>query len=137
MLIYAVDSTSAFHKPAKTWLEDALNGTTRVGFPWVSLMEFQRITTHPRASANPLEPADAWSHVTEWLDADQSWVPEPGDRHGTILGKLIIEGSFGGNLVTDAHLAALALEFGVGICSFDSDFARFPELTWVNPAAPG
>jgi uncharacterized protein len=105
-----------------------------VGFPWVSLIAFQRIATHPRASAHPLSPKEAWSYVADWLDADQSWIPSPGGRHGEILGQLLVGGDLRGNLVTDAHLAALAIEHGVGISSFDSDFARFPELTWVNPA---
>lgn len=134
VLLYAVDASSPFHQPAKTWLEDALNGPSRIGFPWVSLAAFQRIATHPRASANPLNPRQAWSHVSDWLDADQSWIPHPGERHAQILGKLIINGDLRGSLVTDAHLAALALEHGVGICSTDTDFARFPELTWHNPA---
>lgn len=134
VLLYAADSTSAFHKVSKTWLEDALNGPTRVGFPWISLTAFQRIATHPRVSASPLAPQEAWSFVTDWLEADQAWVPHPGDRHAEILGRFLRDGDLRGNLVTDAHLAALAIEHGVGICSFDSDFARFPEVAWANPA---
>jgi len=134
VLLYAVDRTSAFHSQAKAWLESSLNGPTRVGFPWVSLIAFQRISTHPRALANPLSPKEAWSYLTEWLDADQSWIPTPGEWHANILGRLIAGTDARGNLITDAHLAALALEHGVAVSSFDSDFARFPELTWFNPA---
>lgn len=134
VLLYAVDSGSAFHKSSKIWLENALNGPARIGFPWVSLTAFQRIATHPRVSANPLKPHDAWSYVTDWLEADQAWVPHPGERHAEILGRLLVHGDLRGNLVTDAHLAALAIEHGVGICSFDSDFARFPEINWTKPA---
>lgn len=133
VLLYAVDAGSPFHERAITWLEDALNGPTRVGLPWESLMAFQRIATHPRASANPLSPQEAWSYVADWLDADQSWIPGPTDRHADILGKLIVDGDLRGNLVPDAHLAALAIEHGVGMCSADTDFARFPGLTWINP----
>ncbi|MPY96606.1 MAG: PIN domain-containing protein [Actinophytocola sp.] len=133
VLLCAVDATSAFHRSAREWLEDALNGRARVGFPWVSLTAFQRISTHPRVSAHPLTPHDAWSHIEDWLAADQSWIPTPGDRHADILGELLMKGDLRGNLVTDAHLAAIAIEHGVGICSFDSDFARFPHLTWVHP----
>lgn len=132
VLIYAVDEDAEFHEASKTWLETALNGSTRVGFPWPSLLAFQRITTHPRASANPLTPAKAWSFITDWLEADQSWIPIPGDRHAELLGSLLAD-DIRGNLITDAHLAALALEHGVGVCSFDSDFARFPDLRWVHP----
>ena len=133
VLLYAFDSTSHFHTPARTWLEKSMNGVERVGLPWVSLTAFQRIITHPRVTANPLTPVEAWSCITDWLDADQAWVPTPGNRHRDILGQLLIDGDLHGNLVTDAHLAALAIEYGTGICSFDSDFARFDNLHWVNP----
>jgi toxin-antitoxin system PIN domain toxin len=133
VLLYAVDNRSHFHATARTWLDGAMNGVERVGLPWASLMAFQRIITHPRVTANPLTPADAWSLVTDWLDADQVWVPVPGGRHRDILGRLLIDGDLHGNLVTDAHLAALAIEYGTGICSFDSDFARFDGLDWIHP----
>lgn len=134
VLLYAVDDQSHFHIPARTWLDEAMNGVERVGLPWVSLMAFQRIITHSRVTANPLTPADAWSYITDWLDADQVWVPTPGGRHRDILGALLTEGDLRGNLVTDAHLAALAIEYGTSICSFDADFARFDGLHWINPA---
>lgn len=133
VLLYAVDDTSHFHAPARSWLEDALNGVERVGVPWVSLMAFQRIITHPRVTARPLAASDAWGYVTDWLDADQVWVPTPGPRHRDVLGRLLVDGDLRGNLVPDAHLAALAIEHGTGVCSFDSDFARFPGLLWIHP----
>lgn len=136
VLLYAVDSDSTFHAAARDWLEAALNGPARVGLPWASLLAFQRISTHPRASASPLSPGQAWSYIADWLDADSAWVPAPGEKHAEILRRLLIDGDLRGNLVTDAHLAALAIEHGVGICSADSDFARFAELSWVNPTAP-
>lgn len=117
-------------------MDSALNGGERVGLPWLSLLAFQRIMTHPRATANPLTATDAWGYVTDWLDADQAWIPVSGARHREILGTLLTGGDLRGNLVTDAHLAALAIEHGTGICSYDSDFARFPSLHWVNPARP-
>lgn len=137
VLLYAVDSTSTFHSRARDWLEDALNSATRIGFPWASLLAFQRIATHPRASTSPLSPAEAWQHVTDWLEAASAWVPVPGPRHADVLRQLIVDGDLRGNLVTDAHLAALAIEHGVAIASADSDFARFPTVAWVNPAASG
>jgi toxin-antitoxin system PIN domain toxin len=135
VLLYAVAADSKFHDAARDWLEETLNGSTRVGLPWASLLAFQRISTHPRASASPLSPRQAWTYIADWLDADATWIPGPGDRHADILQRLIIDGDLRGNLVTDAHLAALAIEQGVGICSTDSDFARFPQLNWVNPVA--
>lgn len=118
---------------ALTWLEEALNGVERVGLPWLSLMAFQRIAAHPRATPTPLNAAAAWSYVTDWLDADQTWIPEAGPRHRDILGTLLVDGDLRGNLVSDARLAALAIEHGTGVCSYDSDFARFRDLRWIHP----
>jgi hypothetical protein len=133
VLLYAVDARSPFHQPARKWVEDALSGPVRVGLPWVSLTAFLRISTHPRASVNPLSPADAWTYVEDWLAAGPTWIPEPTARHADLLQGLVVDGDLRGNLIPDAHLAALALEHGVGVCSADSDFARFPQLRWVNP----
>jgi hypothetical protein len=137
VLLYAIDSESPFHGAARTWLEQALEGPTRIGFPWVTLTAFLRISTHPRASAEPLTPAEAWSFVKDWLAAEPAWIPGPTPRHAEVLERLVIEGDLRGNLVTDAHLATLAIEHGVGVCSADSDFARFPGVRWVNPCARG
>ncbi len=133
VLLYAVDDQSHFHVSARRWLDDAMNDVERVGLPWVSLMAFQRIITHPRVTANPLSPSAAWGYITDWLDADQAWVPAPGTRHRDIIGRLLIEGDLRANLVTDAHIAALAIEHGTAVCSFDSDFARFDGLHWISP----
>jgi uncharacterized protein len=133
LLLYAVDRTSRYHKGAAEWLTEQLNGPRRVGLPWPSLVAFLRISTHPRASANPLAPEDAVRYVEEWLAPDVTWVPQPGARHATLLADLITGRQVTGNLVSDAHLAALAIEHGLTLCSADSDFARFPELSWRNP----
>lgn len=133
VLLYAVDEQSHFHTTARTWLEEALNGDERVGLPWASLMAFQRIITHPRVTATPLTAAQAWGFVTDWLDADQAWVPTPGRRHRDIVGRPLVDADLRGNLVTDAHLAALAIEHGTGICSFDSDYARFEGAHRITP----
>jgi toxin-antitoxin system PIN domain toxin len=133
LLLYAVDTTSPFHAPAAAWLTDQFNGPRRVGLPWQSLVAFIRISTHPRASASPLSPTDAIRYVEDWLAPDISWVPTPGPAHGTLLADLIGRYQLRGNLVSDAHLAALAIEHGLTLCSADTDFARFPELSWSNP----
>ena len=133
ILLYAVDAESTFHDAARAWLEETLNGPSRVGLPWASLLAFQRISTHPRASASPLSPGEAWSFISDWLDAEATWVPAPGERHAEILHRLIADGDLRGNLVTDAHLAALAIEHGCELITTDSDFARFPGLRWRHP----
>jgi len=135
VLLFAVDRTSPFHAPASRWLTDRLNGPGRVGLPWQSLGAFLRISTHPRAANRPLSPADAWKHVEDWLDADPAWIPQPTNRHATVLGSLIEKHHLRGNLVSDAQLAALAIEHGLAVCSADTDFARFPEIRWENPVA--
>jgi toxin-antitoxin system PIN domain toxin len=135
LLIYAVDSTTPEHPRASAWLTDRLNGDRRVGMPWESLSAFLRISTHPRATTRPLLPADAWRFVEDWLAVDVVWVPVATERHADVLGGLIGRHRVSGNLVPDAHLAALAIEHGLEICSADTDFARFTEVRWRNPIA--
>jgi toxin-antitoxin system PIN domain toxin len=136
LLVFAVHERSPFHAPAKEWVTKRLNGARRVGFPWQSLGAFLRIVTHPRAFERPLDPDTAWSRVADWLACDVAWIPEPGERHADILGELITRHQVRGNLIPDAQLAALALEHGLSVCSADTDFARFTEISWENPLAP-
>ena len=79
--------------------------------------------------------AAAWQQVSHWLAADPVWTPAPTDHHAAILGNLLALPGVHGNLVPDAHLAALAIEHGLTLCSTDGDFARFPGLNWVDPIA--
>ncbi|MDQ3114712.1 MAG: PIN domain-containing protein [Actinomycetota bacterium] len=136
ILLYAVDEDSPFHPAARGWLEAALAGPRRVGIPWSSLTAFVRIATHPRATHSPLSPAEAWEFVDDWLDAPATWVPAAGRGHRDLLGRLVRDLDLRGNLVSDAALAALCIEHGLQIVSADSDFARFTEITWINPVRP-
>lgn len=133
VLLYSVDEDSTFHEAAREWMVAALNGAQRVGIPWQSLWAFVRIATNPRALASPLSPAQAWEHITDWLDAPATWVPGPGRGHAEILGPLLMGKDLRAGLVTDAVLAALCIEHGLAVVSADSDFARFPEIEWINP----
>ncbi|WP_210183833.1 TA system VapC family ribonuclease toxin [Bradyrhizobium sp. DOA9] len=135
ILLYACNSTADLHAESRKWLDEKLNGTARVGLPWPSLLAFLRIATNPRAFRKPLSIADAWEQVSSWLSAETVWVPEPAEHHAAVLGKLLALPGIYGNLVPDVHLAALAIEHGLTLCSTDGDFARFPELTWFNPLA--
>lgn len=135
ILLYAADSQSPHHSVSAEWLTSALNGTERVGLPWQSLGAFLRIITHPRVAAAPLSAAAAQAHVDRWLAADPAWVPPATERTALAYAKLAVKHRVTGNLVPDAQLAALALEFGVAVVSADSDFARFPEVRWINPLA--
>jgi len=135
LLLYAVNSAASQHDAAADWLTEQLNGPRRVGLPWQSLGAFMRIATHPRAFARPLSPAVAWSCVTDWLAAPTTWIPTPGPSHAQLLGELVVRYELRGNLISDAQLAALALEHGLTVCSADTDFARFTEVRWENPVA--
>jgi toxin-antitoxin system PIN domain toxin len=133
LLLYATDERSPHNPPAVEWIEKQLNGSRRVGLPWQCLAAFLRVSTHPRVLASPLSPADAWRQVEEWLVAPAAWVPAPGPAHAELLGELLVRHEISGNLVPDAQLAALALEHGLTVCSTDTDFARFTEVSWENP----
>ncbi len=135
ILVYAVDRRSQQHERAAAYLTEALGGPTRVGFPWQTIGAYLRLVTHPRVMTNPLSPAEAWADIENWLAADVAWVPSAGARTASILGDLIQRHGCTANLVKDAQLAALAIEHGVPVVSADTDFARFPEVMWVNPVS--
>ena len=133
VLLYAVDIESPHHEKAAGWLDDAFAGARRLALPWQTIGAFLRIATHPRLFVQPLTPVQAWRDLEQWLDAPQVWIPEAGERTARILGDLVVRLGVTGNLLTDAQLAALAIEHGIPVVSADSDFARFPEVTWINP----
>jgi uncharacterized protein len=135
ILLYASNAESDQHTETRDWLDGQLSGSAPVGLPWRSLLAFLRIATNPRAFRRPLAMAIAWQQVSSWLSAETVWTPEPTERHAVVLGDLLALPGVHGNLVPDAHLAALAIEHGLTLCSTDGDFARFPGLTWRNPLA--
>src|SRR5215831_65153 len=135
LLLYAKVADYPNHTRAHAWLEGHLNASSRVGMPWPSLLAFLRIITNPHLFETPLSMGQAWAQVEEWLALPIVWIPEPTDRHAAILGQLLQSASIVANLVSDAHLAALAIEHGLTLCSSDRDFARFPGLRWENPLA--
>lgn len=135
LLVYAHVSDFEQHEAARSWLDDRLNGSARVGLPWPSLLAFMRLVTNPRVFERPEGIGAAWQQLEEWLDCDSTWIPTPTERHREILGGLLRESVTRANLVPDAHLAALALEHGLVLASTDGDFARFPDLRWENPLA--
>lgn len=110
LLLYAANQAAPEHRPAREWLDSRLSGTARVGLPWPSLLAFVRL-------------------------AGPAWAPQPTSRHAEILGALFAPSSMTSRLVPDAHLAALAIEHGLTLCSTDGDFARFAGLDWQNPLA--
>jgi hypothetical protein len=135
LLLYAHAQSFPQHERARRWLDGRFNGAAPVGLPWPSLLGFLRIATNPRVFERPAAVADAWRQVLDWLGSERSWVPHPGKRHRELLGGLLAAPGVQANLVQDAHLAALAIEHGLILCSSDGDFARFPGLRWENPLA--
>lgn len=133
LLLYAKIADLPQHERAASWLEGQVRAASRIGLPWVSLVAFLRISTNARVFSRPLPVARAWEQVEEWLALPGVWVPEPTEQHGAVFGKLLRSAGATANLVPDAHLAAIALEHGLEVCSTDADFARFPGLRWRNP----
>ncbi len=133
VLLYAVDETARHHARAKAFLENHLNGEVRIGIPWQSLSAFLRIATHPRIMTSPLTSQAAAGMVDDWRAAPAAWVPEPSPATWVVLRRLLVDHEITGNLVPDAHLAALAIQHGVPVASADTDFARFGDGVWLNP----
>lgn len=136
ILLYAVDERSPHHGPIAEWFTRQLNGAERIWLPWQSIGAFLRIATHPRVSSRPLSGREAHDHVERWLAVEAVDVAIPGRRAVEALGDLVRAHEITGNLVPDAQIAAQAIELGVAVASVDSDFARFPEIRWVNPLHP-
>ena len=129
VLLYSVNKRSAHHASARGWLDDALSGSEAVAFSWLALLSFLRVSTMvtlPR----PMPVQAAVRVVEEWLSAEAAVVINPTSRHVGLVGGLLLGAGMAGNLVNDAHLAALAIEHGGKVVSFDTDFARFPGLQW-------
>jgi toxin-antitoxin system PIN domain toxin len=124
------------HATAKAWLDDRLNGAERVGLPWAALLAFLRLSASPRVMTRPMALRDATAVVRAWLELPVTWTPEPTERHAATLTALL-EPETKSDLVPDAHLAALAIEHGLMLCSTDRDFARFEGLRWTDPLRGG
>jgi toxin-antitoxin system PIN domain toxin len=135
LLLYALDEASPHHARARPWLEELLSGTEPAGFAWVVLLAFLRLSTRPQIFANPLDTAEAFDVVEGWLAQPCALVLHPTERHLSVLRGLVEPLGTAGNITTDAHLAALAIEHGGEVCSADTDFGRFRGLRWTNPLA--
>jgi toxin-antitoxin system PIN domain toxin len=135
LLIYAFDIDSPHHPATREWLDHQLGGLASVGFPWETIIAFLRVVTSPRIYRQPSTITAAWRQINSWLAGEPSWVPGAAERHREILSELLALPGIRGNHVHDAHLAALAIEHGLILCSADGGFARFPQLRWLNPLA--
>ena len=135
LLLYAVNRSAPEHEIARSWLDEQLSGSARVGLPWPSLLAFVRLATNPLVVRQPASVHVAWNQVRQWIGAGPVWIPMPTDRHAELAGAFFKEKWMTSRLVPDAHLAALAIEHGLTLCSTDGDFAKFPSLSWKNPLA--
>ncbi len=136
VLIYAYDSTSSLHPAARRWWEKALSGTEAVGIPWVVVLAFVRLITHPTLSEHPFTVGEAESAVGEWLDCDPVRLLIPQETTLKRFFALLEKAGLGGNLATDALIAAHAEDFGGTVYSTDRDFSRFSPVQWQNPLEP-
>ncbi|MGH9722895.1 MAG: TA system VapC family ribonuclease toxin, partial [Bryobacteraceae bacterium] len=124
---------SQFHSSAKSWWEACLSGPETVAIPWVVSLGFVRLVTNPRIFLNPIPVQEATHEVRLWLEQPQVQILQPGPRHATIVLGYLDKVGAGGNLTTDAHLAALAVEYQAALYTSDVDFSRFAGLRWINP----
>jgi toxin-antitoxin system PIN domain toxin len=135
LLLYAYDSRSPRHSPARHWLEQALSGAETVGLAWNVLLGFIRLSTRPAVVEHPFSVEEAIGLVESWLAQPCTTMVHPTERHAVLLRELLAPLGTAGNLTSDAHLAALAIEHGATLCSCDVDFSRFAGLRWVDPLA--
>ncbi len=133
VLLYAVNSDADHHERSRRWLDASLSGADTVGFAWIALLAFVRLSTREGLFPRPLPMDAAMDRVDAWLAAPSAVVLEPTLDHGRVLRSLLAPLTTAGNLVNDAHLAALAVEHKCEIVSFDNDFSRFTGVRWQQP----
>lgn len=137
VLLYAVNESVDKHEESRSWLDDALNGRSTVGLSWIVLLAFLRLSTKAGLFPSPLGVDGALARVRDWVAQPPSVIVEPTSRHLDVLAGLLATTGTGGNLVNDAHLAALAVEHDATVITYDSDFGRFTGVRWQPPATPG
>lgn len=133
VLIYAYDAASREHRVARRWLADTLASSTPVCFPWISLMAFVRVTTHRRLFENPYTPDEAFDVIANWLSAPFSRIVHPGDEHLDLVKEIARVNQLSASDLTDAHLAAIAVEHGLPLATTDTNFPAFEGLKLINP----
>lgn len=133
LLIYAVDESSLFNQAANSWLDEALSSTNPVGFCYPTMLGFLRLTTNRRVFTSPLTLEVATGYIDGWLQQPNATILVPTPNHWTLVKDLLSSSGTAGNLTTDAHIAALAVEHGYTVYSNDADFGRFQNVRWVNP----
>src|SRR5258707_1512743 len=133
ILVYAAIHSSARHPRAKDWLNAQFASPARVGLPWHSLLGYVRLVSNRNTYPVGPSASDAWSVVRKWRHAPNVWIPQPTEQHGDVIDALFASTNITSNAVMDVHLAALAIEHGLTLCSADNGFARYRDLRWLNP----
>ena len=135
ILLYAEDSLHPRHQETRIWWDNQLSGTGVVCLCWTVISAFIRIGTNPRVFEYPLSLEQSLARVQSWLVQPCMRIIRPTEQHWTVFKQVLTDGQATAILVSDAHLAALAIEHGCELVSTDSDFARFPKLKWKNSLA--
>jgi toxin-antitoxin system PIN domain toxin len=133
LLLYAIDEQSPHHAAAKRWFEGTMSGPETVGLAWATLLAFVRLSTRAYVFQSPLSVSQAFDLVDSWLVQPPTMILHPSERHAELLRELLQAVGTAGNLVQDAHLAALAIEHGAVLATADRDFERFPRVGVVYP----
>lgn len=133
VLLYAVNADSRHHESSRRWLDAALGGGDTVGFTWIVLTAFVRLTTKIGLFPSPLTHTAAVTQVRDWLESPSARIVEPRQPHVDVWERMLDGVGAGGNLVNDAYLAAIAIDHKATVVSFDVDFGRFPALRWRRP----
>ncbi len=133
VLLYAYDASSPLNEEASSWFSRILSGTETVAFSWLVIIAFLRLSTQASVFVDPLTIDEALDLVDAWLDQPNAMIIHPTQRHSEVLRGLLAPFGSAGNLTSDAHLAALAIEHGAELCSCDRDFGRFPGVRWRDP----
>ncbi len=136
LLLYAYRTGAMEHRKALSWWEKALNGSEEIGIPWVVILAFVRIMTNPRVSIPVSRVEEVVLVVRSWFECSNVRVLHPGPNHADLLFRLLAATGTAADLTTDAHIAALAIEYQAIVYSTDTDFARFSGCRWVNPLEP-
>ena len=135
VLLYAVHAEARHHTTAVAWLDRALSSVEGVVLPWISLVAFLRISTHPAIYPSPLSVDEAFDYVSGWQSSPVVLTVEPDRQHARRMRELLAETGSAGNLVNDAHVAALALQYDATVVTYDNDFSRFPGVRWERPGS--
>ncbi len=133
VLLYAEDALHPHHEKARLWWDKALSGSDPVCLCWPVIAAFIRIGTNRRVFERPLSLLQAIARVQSWLDQPCTRIVRPTQRHWQVFSELLVDARATANLVTDARIAALAIEHGCRIVSTDSDFSRFRGVKWYDP----